>query len=77
MTLTLHKSQVHCFGNYGYELAVHWIRFFACRGRLRNWGAICSIIGLCYVTITWSQIFEDALEVTVVGTLPHMTIERR
>jgi len=33
---------------------------------LRNWGAHCSTIGLCCVTITWQQIFEGAVEVTVV-----------
>jgi len=35
------------------------------------------LIGLCCVTITWPQIFEDALQVTAVGVLPHVTIERR
>jgi len=30
---------------------------------------LCSTIGLCCVTITRQQIFEDALEVTVVGVL--------
>jgi len=49
MTLTLHKSEVHC---------------------LQNSGASCSTIGLCWVTITWQQIFKDALQVTnVVGVL--------
>jgi len=51
----------------GDELAVHLIRFFACRGRLRNSGANCSTIGLCCVTTTWQQIFEDALGITEVG----------
>jgi len=27
--------------------------------------------------MTWKQIFEDALQVTVVGVLPHATIECR
>ena len=53
-------------------LALHLIRFFACRGRLRNWGANCSTICLCCVTVTWQQIFEVALEVTVVGVLSHV-----
>ena len=51
----------------GDELAVHLISFFACRGRLRNSGANCSAIGLCCVTTTWQQIFEDALGIMVVG----------
>ena len=48
------------------ELAIHLTRFFACRGRLRNSGANYFTVGLFCVTITWQQIFEDALEVTVV-----------
>jgi len=42
-----------------------------------NSGANCCTIGLYCVTIIWQQIFEDALQVTVVGVLPHVTIERR
>jgi len=49
----------------------------ACRGRLRNSGANCSTIGLCCATITWQQIFENALQVTVVLVLPLVTIECR
>jgi len=56
-----------------YEFAVHQIRFFACRGRLQN--SNCSTIALYCVTITWQQIFEDALQVTVVRVLPNVTIE--
>jgi len=63
MTLTLQKSQVHCSGSLACrdEFAVHLIRFSACRGKLQNAGANCSTIGVCCVTITWQQIFEDAL----------------
>jgi len=46
-----------------------------CRGRLRKLGADCSAIGVYCVTITWQQIFEDSLQVTVVGVLPHMTVQ--
>jgi len=35
------------------------------------------LLCLCCVTITRLQIFEDALQVTVVGVLPHVTIECR
>ena len=44
---------------------------------MQNAGANCSTTGLCCVTITWQQIFEDALQVTVVGVLLHAAIERR
>jgi len=56
------------------SLAVHYIRFFACRSRLRNSGANCSTVGLCCVTIAWQQIFEDALQVTVEGVLLSVAI---
>jgi len=43
--------------------------------------AICKriVLPLAFycLTITWQQISEDALQVTVVGVLPHVTIERR
>ena len=39
-------------------------------------GANFSTIGLCCITISWQQIFEDALQVTVVGVLLHETVER-
>jgi len=45
--------------------------------QVTKYGAICFIIGVCCVTITWQQIFEYVLEVTGVGVLPHITIERR
>jgi len=76
MTLTLHKSQVHCFGNMQLW-ACSSIRFFACRGRLRNSRTNCSTIDLCCVTIKRQQIFEDALQVMAACVLPHVTIERR
>ena len=77
MSLTLQKSQVHFSGSLtcSDEFAVHLSCFFACREMLRNAEADCLTIGVCCVTITWPQIFEDAL--TVVGVLPHATIERR
>jgi len=36
-----------------------------------------AIVGFCCVTITQQQIFEDLLQVTVVGVLLHVTVERR
>jgi len=59
-----------------YKLAVHSCPLLAYRGRLWNSGANCSIVGLCCITITWQQIFEDALQVTVVGVSPHVTTEQ-
>ena len=52
-------------------------RYFACRGRLRNLGADCSTTGFDCVLITWKQIFKGSLQVTVVGILPHVIVERR
>jgi len=40
----------------------------SCKTRER----ICSTNGLCCVTITWQQIFEDAVQATMVGVLPHV-----
>jgi len=48
------------------------VRFFACRGRLRNLLADCCTPGLYYVT-TRQEIFKCSLQVTVVGALPHVT----
>jgi len=53
------------------------VRSFDYRGTLRNSRANCSTISVCCVTIAWQQIFDDALQVTAVGVLPHVTIERR
>jgi len=41
MTLTLHKSQVHCLGVMHAVMSLHFthVRSFSCRGRLRNWQA--------------------------------------
>ena len=41
------------------ELAVHHVRSFACRGRLRTFRADCSIISLCCVTTTWQLLFPS------------------
>jgi len=57
-----------------YELAVRSCPLLACRGNSRE---RIVLLCLCCVTITRLQIFEDALQVTVVGVLPHVTIECR
>jgi len=38
---------------------------------------IVLLLAFYCATITWQQIFQEALQVTVVGVLPHATIERR
>ena len=38
--------------------------------------ADCSTVGLCCVTIPWQHIFIGLLQVTVVGVLSHVTVER-
>ena len=50
---------------------------FACWGRLRNLRADCSTVVLYYVTIIWQRIFKGSLQVTMVGVLSHVTVERR
>ena len=57
MTLTLHKSQVHCFGNvqlWACSLAVHSCPLCPQR-QVAKLGSEFSTIGLCYVTIAWQQ----------------------
>jgi len=60
MTLTLHKSQIHC------SVVKQWwacssqfthVRSISCRGRLRNVRADCSIVVPYCVPITWQQIY--------------------
>ena len=51
------------------------IRYFTCRCRLQSLWADCSIVTLYCVTRTWQQIFKGS--VTVVGVLPHVTVECR
>jgi len=53
------------------------VRSFPGKIGLRNLLADCSTVGLRCVTITWQQIFKGLLEVTVVGVLPHVTVERK
>jgi len=76
MTLTLHKSQVHCSGVMQWRACIS-LHSLACRGRLQNFRAVCSSIGLYCVTIIWQQILKARLQVTVVGVLLHVTVERR
>ena len=51
------------------------VRYFACRCRLQSLWADCSIVTLYCVTMTWQQIFKGS--VTVVGVVPHVTVESR
>jgi len=49
---------------------------FSCICRLRNLRADCFIVDLHCITITWQQIFKGLLQVTIIGILPHVTVER-
>ena len=71
MTLTLHKSQVTGLVACSYEDVVESASLPA------NSQANFSTVALCCVTMTLQQIFEDALQVTVVRVLPHVTTERK
>jgi len=75
MTLILLKSQVHCFVNMQIW-ACSSLKLLLCLQR-QVAKLASEFFSLCYVTITWQQIFEDALQVTVVCVLPHVTIQRR
>jgi len=77
MTLTLHKSQVHCFGNMQLW-ACSSLMFAPCLQRqVEKLGSELFYYGHCCVTVVWQQIFEESLQVTVVSVLPHVTIECR
>jgi len=39
--------------------------------------ADCFTVGLHRVIITWQQIFKCSLQVTILGVLSHVTLERR
>jgi len=49
----------------------------ACRGKLLNLREGCFAVGLYRVIITWQQIFKYSLQVTILGALSHVTLERR
>jgi len=51
MTLTPHRSQLTVLVSSSHEIAVHLIRSFGCKCRLRKSGRNCSTISLCYVTV--------------------------
>jgi len=53
------------------------VRSFACRGKLPNLRADFFTVGLFCVKITWQQIFVCSVQVTILGVLPHETVERR
>jgi len=48
----------------------------ACRGKLPNLRADCFTVGLYRVIIAWQQIFKCSLQVTILGVLSHVTLER-
>jgi len=55
------------FGGMAFTVLVScsdYVRLFACKVRIRNFGVDCSTIGLYFVTITWQQIFKGSLQVT-------------
>jgi len=41
----------------------------------RNLRSDSSTVGIYCVTVTWQQILKGSLQVTVVGFLPHVTVE--
>ena len=49
----------------------------ACKSKLPNLQADCFTVGLYRVIITWQQIFKCSLQVTILGVLLHVTLERR
>jgi len=75
MTLTLYKSQVHCFAVMSLQFT--HVRSLPAEAGCETRERMFYYNGLCCVTITCQQIFEDALQVTVVGVLPHVTIKCR
>ena len=65
MTPTMHKNQVHCR-----SVVQGWVcsslmsaALPVCRGKLRNWRADCSTVGLYCVTIAWERIFTRSIQV--------------
>ena len=78
MTLTLHKSQVHCSGVMQWWACSSLIHcFFACRGRLPNLRADCSTVDLHWVTNTAKILTSASAPVAVADVLPHVTVERK
>jgi len=77
MILTLRKSQVHCFDNMQLWACSSLNPLVCLERQVSKLAVNCSTIGLCCVTITWQQIFEDAFQVTVVDVLSRVTVERR
>jgi len=49
----------------------------ACKGKLPKLRADCFTVGLYRVIITWQQIFKCPLQVTILGGLLEVTLERR
>jgi len=74
MTLTLHTSQVRCFGVMHY--AVMSLSAPCLQVQVAKLASGCFYCWSLCVTITWSQIFKGALQVTIASVLPHVTVER-
>jgi len=83
MTLTLHNSQVHFFiflpkftvlVSCSGKLAVH-----SCNAltplRGQTWERIFSGVGAYCVTVSWQQILNGWLQVTIEGVLSHVAFE--
>jgi len=59
------------------ELAVHLNQLFCLQRQVAKLGSELFYYWPLLRNNNMATIFEDALEVTVVGVLPHVTIERR
>jgi len=59
------------------QLIVHTYPLLCLHRRFAKLASECSSVRLYCVTIAWSQIFKGSLQVTVVGVLLHVTVERR
>jgi len=53
------------------------VRSFFCRDKLPNLRADGFTVGHFRVLITWQQILKCSLQVTTLGVLSHVTVERR
>jgi len=74
MKLAVHTTQVDLSGVMQWWV---YVRSFPGKSWLRSLRAVCFTIVLYCTAITWQQIFKGLLEVTVVGVLLHVTVERK
>ena len=74
----VYKSQVHCSGVMQWdELAIHSWPLLCPQGQLvAKLASGFFTVSLYCITITWQQIFWFSLQVTILGGLRHVTVER-